>query len=95
MRAISSIVNSLLTEAKAGKEPDMSVRHLWFPEDNVNHYELRDGNPPGDSGRPKHMRGYRIELDIVSIPERVKDVIEDQKRVDAINESNGWLNDDP
>jgi hypothetical protein len=90
MRVISSTVNKLLNEAKTGQDPDMSVNHLWFPEDNVNHYALRTGNPPSDRDRPKHLRGYRIEIDITSIPESVRDVIEEQKRIDALNAKNGW-----
>ena len=38
--------------------PEPRILHLWFPEDNVNHYSVRDGNPPADSQRPKHMRGF-------------------------------------
>lgn len=46
-----------------GRGLDLSVKHLWFPHDDHHEYELRDGNPPGDADRPKHLRGYRLHVD--------------------------------
>ncbi len=40
------------------------VQHLWFPEPYADNYEARQGNPPPDSARPKHMRGLDIVLDL-------------------------------
>ncbi len=40
------------------------VQHLWFPEPYADNYEARQGNPPPDSARPKHMRGIDLVLDL-------------------------------
>jgi hypothetical protein len=47
-----------------GKPSDVSVKHLWFPENDHRNYVLRSGNPPPDSQRPKHLRGYHLEIDL-------------------------------
>lgn len=56
------------------------VRHLWFPQDNVNRYELRDGNPPADVDRPKHLRGQSLVIDIGVIPADVWDAVKTQRK---------------
>ena len=74
MRVIGVLIDNYLEWIKDGEPSDGAdhgVRYLWFPEDNVNRYELREGNPPSDTDRPKHMRGFRLECDIESIPEGV------------------------
>lgn len=74
--AIKGIVKSQLTALQEGliTEPDITtIRHLWFPEDNVNNILLRVGRPPSDSQRPKHMRGFDIAVDLLSIPPSIVD----------------------
>lgn len=53
-----------------------AIRHLWFTNDNINEYELRDGNPPPDSKRPKHLRGLSLEIDLLHWPRRMVDRLE-------------------
>ena len=89
MRVLSSLVNSLLNRAASGETVDLGVRHLWFPKNNVNNYELRNGNPPSDKRRPKHMRGFRVEVDLCHIPEGIQRVIEEQKQIESLGASNG------
>lgn len=43
------------------------VAHVWFPKAKLASYALRDGNPPSDSDRPKHLRGKRLEVDVGEI----------------------------
>jgi len=45
------------------------VSHVWFPEPNVNVYELRRGNPPADvkEDRPEHLRRKELVLDFDAI----------------------------
>lgn len=55
------------------------VRHLWFPEDRISLYHLRDGNPPADQDRPPHLRGHRLAIDIGEIPQDVWDAVKAQR----------------
>lgn len=66
---------------EAGKTPDLRVRHVWFPKNDVNQYSLRRGNPPSDTDRPKHMRGLRLEIDLESrkLPETIVERLEAQR----------------
>ncbi len=59
---------------REGGEPDKRPKHVWFPEDNVNAYELRTGNAPADGERPAHLRGYDLHMDIWSgeLPKTIK-----------------------
>lgn len=84
MRVIKTSVDRYIEEVKQGMPPNWGVKHLWFPENNVNHYQLREGNPPGDSQRPKHMRRFRIEIDILNIPETIQELLEEQKAEEAL-----------
>jgi hypothetical protein len=77
MRVLKVIIdNAILLLHKGSTKIDLRVKHLWFPENNLNIYELREGNPPPDSERPKHMRGFRLELDVTRIPQTVVDKCE-------------------
>jgi hypothetical protein len=74
-RVLSSMVTQHLRAMQndPGYDPDFAVRHLWFPENDVNHYELREGNPPAVRDRPKHLRSYELELDLARWPRRLAD----------------------
>lgn len=52
------------------------IFHVWFPQDNVNKYSLKKGNPPADSQRPKHLRGLNLVVDILCPPRRIRDFFE-------------------
>ena len=67
------VTTACLITAVEDNERKQPVRHLWFPEDNVNRYELRLGNPPADSDRPRHLRGLQLVIDIRDIPQDVWD----------------------
>jgi len=72
LRAMQSVIHAESRKAK----PDLSVRHLWFPRNNVNEYALRRGNPPSDRERPVHLKGLRLEIDVFEWPARLKDELE-------------------
>lgn len=55
----------------------LRVHHLWFPTNNINDRELRQGNPPSDYGRPKHMRGFDIVIDICEWPPKIKALLQE------------------
>ena len=40
----------------------LTKKYLWFPKNDCDKYELRDGNPPADVDRPKWLRGYKLWL---------------------------------
>lgn len=47
------------------------VQHLWFPEDNINHYTTRPGHAPENKRRPKFMRGLYLDFDLLDPPKPV------------------------
>lgn len=59
--------------AKGWESTVKGVRHLWFPEPNTQNRLLRDGNPPADCDRPKHLRGMNLVIDLDDIPPEVWD----------------------
>lgn len=76
MRVIKARVDHMVfMKMNHNVAPDLKTKHLWFPEDNVNIYELREGNPPADKDRPKHMRGLRLEIDVENLPPRIVDAL--------------------
>lgn len=46
--------------------------YLWWNTRKLWDYELRDGNPPGNSDRPEFMRHIRLELDLSIVPSWMK-----------------------
>ncbi len=77
MMAVIQVIKSELARAESTQTPvNFGVRHLWFPKNNVNIIELRDGNPPADADRPKHLRRFDITVDILNPPQRIQDLLE-------------------
>lgn len=61
------------------KENVVPPHHLWFPEDDVAEYELREGPAPENSERPYHLQNLHLDLDIGFIPPDVaQDLLEKQ-----------------
>jgi hypothetical protein len=59
-RVTGNLVISML-KANMSEWP---LSHLWFPRNTINCYELRNGKPPPDYERPKHMRGMLIAIQV-------------------------------
>lgn len=78
MRVLSALVNRAVDDHNAGRPVDLGVKHLWFPENNVNHYHLRKGNPPPNRRRPKHMREIDLVIDICEPPRSVIKLLREQ-----------------
>lgn len=57
--------------------PAYGIKHLWFPYPNDTAYSMRDGNPPPDSERPKHLRKKDLIIDIGHVFDDSKDNIRD------------------
>jgi hypothetical protein len=72
LRSIKAILTTQYANMIKNRTIDLGVRHLWFPEDDSAHYELRRGNPPSPSDRPKHMRRLELAVDPTLVPERIK-----------------------
>lgn len=88
LRVMKTLVDRFVKQAASGLEPDIKVRHLWFPKDNVNEYALRMGNPPRDVDRPPWLRGRRIEIDVEVLPDTVAAILEaedDDERDTVLN----------
>lgn len=64
----TAVLMQLLVSAVRAEVRKPPVRHLWFPRASTRAYDLRDGNPPSDTDRPKHLRGLRLELDLGELP---------------------------
>jgi hypothetical protein len=48
------------------------VQYLWYATDDMCKVEIRDGNPPADRDRPKHLKGVQLVLDYDNAPEVLK-----------------------
>jgi len=76
MRVISTLVNKAVDEIAAGLDPDIeSPFHLWFPENNANHYELRKGPAPGNRHRPKHAKHIDLDVRLLEIPRSMQELL--------------------
>lgn len=78
MRAIRVLVDRAVADYRAGLEPDLGVRHLWFPTTNVNEYELRKGNPPARKDRPKHLRDIDLVVDVTAPPDSIVEALREK-----------------
>lgn len=58
------IAGNLVVSILRANLKEWPLHHLWFPRNTVNCYELRPGKPPPDYERPKHMRGFKIAIEI-------------------------------
>ncbi len=56
----------LLKYAKRSKF-DVPVHWVWMSETGAE-YELRQGNPPSDQDRPRHLQGLDLWVDVGQIP---------------------------
>lgn len=84
LRVMGAIVEDQIRRHAAGEPIDLSVRHLWFPENDIRVYSLERGNPPPDSLRPKHLRRLHLEIDVTTLPESLRRAIaSDRKRRDV------------
>lgn len=52
---------------------DTSIVFVWFPEDNVNRYELRKTLP---RKLPRHLRHYKLAIDVFNWPQSIIDALE-------------------
>lgn len=74
MRIIQSLIGRALANGKLGLPADLEVKYVWFPTNNLNHYEMRQGNPPSRHSRPGYLRGIDLELDVLEPPKRMRDI---------------------
>lgn len=73
MRVMRACLSTEKQRVADGHAPDYGPRYVWFPDDNIDIYELHRGNPPPDSRRPKHLRGIDLWVDLTTPPPRVID----------------------
>jgi hypothetical protein len=72
------VIACLISAVEQGKRK-LPVQHLWFPEDRETKYELRAGNAPADSDRPRHLRRLHLAIDLGEIPPTVVDAVKAQR----------------
>jgi hypothetical protein len=69
LRVLSVLVSQNAARVDGGQLPDLRVRHIWFPSDDVlGECLLRWGNPPPDRDRPRHLKHKSIEIDPSQMP---------------------------
>lgn len=64
LRVMSAWAKTQTNFLAQGHAVDWNYKHLWFPENDLRIYEMRDGNAPPDSSRPQHLRGMELAIDI-------------------------------
>lgn len=76
MRIIQTLVAEYAMDVQAGRCVDVErLRHVWFPSNNVNAYELRDGAEPPNIKRPGHLKNFKLTVDVLNPPESVAEVL--------------------
>lgn len=66
------IIRARITRLAGSGVLNTKIDYVWFPEDNVNLYELRPVLP---RKLPRHLRNYRLELDIFNWPRSIVDAL--------------------
>lgn len=74
LRLLKVRIDKALQAVENGHEPNMEVFHVWFPQDEVNIYEIRPGNPPSDTDRPPHLKGFHLWIDPKHPSESMRDL---------------------
>ena len=69
LRVCKAVTDVHMEEVRQKAFKGIPSRYVWFPENNVNEYQLRMGNPPSDRDRPKHLKRFKLEIDPVVIPQ--------------------------
>lgn len=80
MRIIRALIETALGKLKKNPAFDPGAyfsehQYVWFLEDDYRKRELRQGNPPPDGDRPKHLRGYDLHINILEWPQRIVDIL--------------------
>lgn len=75
LRVMKVMAEMAKVNIKKGRPVDMSVKHLWFFDDDLNHYGYRDGTAPHNSSRPKYLRDMKLEIDLLAgkLPETIQE----------------------
>lgn len=77
-RVIRARIDGAIALLQQGGSTDLSVKHLWFPHNDISVYELREGPAPQSNGeRPKHLCNFSLEVDLFSWPQRVLDALKE------------------
>lgn len=71
MQVLRNMVKTADQAIKNSKKPKLDVVHVWYPEDRIGRYELRTGNPPARSQRPRHLRDIELWVDPFNLPKTI------------------------
>lgn len=83
----------LRTHLENPKKDLCKICHIWFPYDEPTSYELRSGNAPSDSDRPKHLKKFKLEIDISFIPNWLREELRPNGAMDKQIENMAHLYD--
>lgn len=76
MRVLFHLVRAILDG-----HTERAVRHLWFPEENLDLYIMRKGNPPADDDRPNHLKGLRLHIDPEKVPDWIVEYVKTNGKI--------------
>lgn len=79
-----SIIRAIVDSAEKYGPPEEGLfckRYVWFPKNNLNIYELRQGNPPANVSRPGYLKNLELFIDIENWPSRITDALAAQEFV--------------
>ena len=69
LRVCRALIDHAIYTQELGIFGGFPPQHIWFPDDNSNKYEIRDGWGPTNEDRPKHLKHYKLEIDPPAIVE--------------------------
>jgi hypothetical protein len=74
-RMVVQAIDRAVIMMQRGQEIDLDPFYVWFPVDNANIYAKKPGNPPPDSERPDHLKGYDLWVDPLNWPARIMNML--------------------
>jgi hypothetical protein len=84
IQVLMNMLNTAGIHARQGKQPNLDVCHVWFPNDTTLQYEMRPGNPPARSMRPKHLRNLELWVDPFNLPKTIVEILGETGKVDVL-----------
>lgn len=73
LRVMKACLDTEKIRVRRGLPLDLGKRYLWFPEDNLDYYCLRRGNPPAPQDRPGYLKHKELHIDLEVLPKRIAD----------------------
>lgn len=69
--------NSMVKLVQLGQPVEFEkLYHVWFPQNRIIEYELRDGQAPPDVLRPRKLRNFSLTVDPLCPPATIRNALE-------------------